>query len=73
MLITQGNSSTCLSPQQVVSELMVVWGKGGKVNKVPFVVRAGTGCVYLKPFLKWSRTSPFHSWSGDGILHQASP
>ena len=29
---------------------MVVWGKGGKVIKVPFAVGVRTGCVYLKPF-----------------------
>ena len=24
---------------------MVVWGKGGKVIEIPFIVGAGTGCV----------------------------
>ena len=61
----------CFSSQQVVSKPMVVWGKGGKVIEVPFAVRVGTGCVYLKPFRKWSK-GPFCSKSGDGILHKAS-
>jgi len=44
-LITQGSSPKYLSPQQVVSELIVVWGKGGKIIKVPFTVGVGTGCM----------------------------
>ena len=48
ILIIQGSSPRCLSPQQVVLEPMVVWGKGGKVIEVPFAVRVGTGCVYLR-------------------------
>ena len=35
ILITQGSSLRCLSPQQVVLELMVVCGEGGKVFMVP--------------------------------------
>ena len=50
-----------------------MWGKGDIVIKVPFAVGVGTGCVYLNPFREWSRAGPFHSWSGDDILHQASP
>ena len=72
LLIIKGNSLKCLSLQQVVLELMVVWGKCGMVIEIPFAVWAGTGCVYLKPFRKWSRVGPFHSWSEDSILHQAS-
>ena len=52
ILIIQGSFPRCLSPQQMVSEPMVMWGKGGKVNEVPFAVGAGMGCVYLKPFCK---------------------
>ena len=37
---------------------MVVRGKGGKVIKVPFTVGAGRGCMYLKPFRKWSKVGP---------------
>ena len=40
--------------------------------EISFAIGAGMGCVYLKLFCKWSRTSPFHSWSGDGILYQES-
>ena len=39
----------------MVLEPMVVWGKGGKVIDVIFVVEAGTWCVYLELFCKWSR------------------
>ena len=39
----------------MVSKLMVIWGNGEKIIKVPFIVGAGTGCVYLEPFHKWSR------------------
>ena len=35
ILITQGSSPRYLSPQQVVSELMVVCGEGGDVFMVP--------------------------------------
>ena len=35
ILITQGNSPRYLSPQQLVSELMVVCGEGGEVFMVP--------------------------------------
>ena len=52
ILIIQGSFPRCLSPQQMVSEPMVMWGKGGKVNEVPFAIGAGMGCVYLKPFRK---------------------
>ena len=31
---------------------MVVWGKGGKVIKIPFAIGAETRYVYLKPFCK---------------------
>ena len=52
ILIIQESFPRCLSPQQMVSEPMVMWGKGGKVNEVPFAIGAGMGCVYLKPFRK---------------------
>ena len=42
----------------------MVWSKGGKVIKVPFVIGVGTRCVYLKPFCKWSRASPFATGVG---------
>ena len=32
----------CLSPQQVVLEPMVMWGKGDKVIEIPFAVGVGT-------------------------------
>ena len=35
ILITQGSSPRCLSPQQVVSEPMVVCSEGGEVFMVP--------------------------------------
>ena len=35
ILIIQGSSPRCLSPQQVVSELIVVCGEGGDVFVVP--------------------------------------
>ena len=35
ILITQGSSPRCLSPQQVVSEPMVVCGEDGDVFMVP--------------------------------------
>ena len=35
ILITQESSPRCLSPQQVVSEPIVVCGKGGEVFMVP--------------------------------------
>ena len=35
ILIIQGSSPRCLSPQQVVSEPMVVCGEGGDVFVVP--------------------------------------
>ena len=35
ILITQESSPRCFSPQQMVSELMVVFGKGGEVFVVP--------------------------------------
>ena len=35
----------CLSPQQVVLEPMVMWGKGDKVIEIPFAVGVGTWCV----------------------------
>ena len=50
ILITQRSSPICLSLQQVVSKPVVVWGKRGKVNEIPFAVGAGTKCVYLNPF-----------------------
>ena len=52
ILIIQESFTRCLSLQQMVSEPMVMWGKGGKVNEVPFAVGAGMGCVYLNPFRK---------------------
>ena len=52
ILIIQGSFPRCLYPQQMVSKPMVMWGKGGKVNEVPFAVGVGMGCVYLKPFRK---------------------
>jgi len=44
----------CLSPQQVLSELMVACGKNGKVKviKVPFAIGAETRYVYFEPFCK---------------------
>ena len=39
---------------------MVVWGKYGKIIKVPFAVGVGTGCVYVKPFRKWSKDYILH-------------
>ena len=35
----------CLSPQQVVLEPMIIWGKGDKVIEIPFAVGVGTWCV----------------------------
>ena len=52
ILIIQGSFPKCLSHQQMVSEPMVMWGKGDKVNEIPFAVGVGMGCVYLKPFRK---------------------
>ena len=31
---------------------------------------SGNEVCVLKPFRKWSRAGPFHSWSRDGILRQ---
>ena len=47
ILIFQENFPRYLSSQQVVSELMLVWGKCGKIINVHFAVGMGTGCVYL--------------------------
>ena len=49
-LTVQESSLKCLSPQQVVLEPRVVWGKRWQ--------------GYLEPFRKWSGMGPFHSWSG---------
>ena len=49
ILIIQGTSLRCLSHQQLVLELIVVYGKGGKVIEVPFAVRVGMKCVFLNP------------------------
>ena len=34
----------------MVTKPMLVWGKGGKIIKVSFVVGMGMGCVYLELF-----------------------
>jgi len=47
ILIFQENFLRYISPQQVVLELMLVWGKCGKIIKVPFAVGVGMRCVYL--------------------------
>ena len=46
----------CLSPQQMLLELMVACGKDGKVKviKVPFAIGAGKRCVHFELFRKWS-------------------
>ena len=67
-------SPMCISPQQVVLEHMVVWGgKGGKVIKVPFAIGAGTGCVYLAPFCKWSRDEPLSHLEWGRYFAQGKP
>ena len=35
ILITQESSPRCFSPQQMISELMVMFGKGGEMFVVP--------------------------------------
>ena len=55
------NKSKTRLAQQVVSEPIVVWGKGDKVIEIPFAVGVGTRCMYLKPFRKWSRAGSFRS------------
>ena len=44
----------CLSPQQMLLELMVACGKDGKVKviKVPFAIGAGKRCVHFELFRK---------------------
>ena len=66
----------CLSLHQVVLELMVLWGKCGKVIKIPFTIGVGMSggneWMYLEPFANGVGTVPFCYWSGDVILNQAS-
>ena len=38
---------------------MVVWGKGGKIIEIPFVIGARMECMYLKPFANGAGQIPF--------------
>jgi hypothetical protein len=52
-----------ISLQQIVSEPMVVCGKGGKVMKVSFADGAGTRSLSQME----QEQGPFRKWSGDGM------
>ena len=47
-----------LSPQQVVSELMVVWDNGGKVNEVLFAV----GAAHTNGHEKVTTNEYYYQW-----------
>ena len=72
----------CLSPHQVLLELMVLWGKGDKVINSGVVQRwlvyqdffhswSWNEWMYLEPFTNGVGMVPFSYWSGDVILNQA--
>ena len=58
ILITQGSFPMHLSPQQVVSELMVVWDNGGKVNEVLFAV----GAAHTNGHEKVTTNEYYYQW-----------
>ena len=56
----------------MISELMVVWGKGDKIIGFLLQLEWEWG-VYLKPFCKWSRVGPFIVEAGTWYIAQIKP